>query len=122
MRLRLLHLPGRVVRHVPATVKRDPALYYGAPCTPTVKGVLIECASRTEYDALRDAYEVTEGNCNTCIHLRRPTTKQPKHPDGWLTGTCARTFGMAKLTFHPEDPLQLPCHAQRFRIMPQATP
>lgn len=98
---------------VAADAPRDPALFYGAACLPTVRGMIWECASRAEYNALRDAYEAEEGNCNTCVHLQR--VKHERDPLGFLQGTCARD-GLP-LLFHPEDPLQVPCHEQRLRAV-----
>ena len=92
---------------------RDPTKYYGAPCQPNVKGKLWECADRAEYNALREAYEALEGNCNTCVHLQR--VKAPKDPHGFLTGTCAACSRLPAFRFHPEDPSQLSCHVQRPR-------
>lgn len=95
---------------------RDQTKYYGAPCMPTVKGKLWECADRNEYNAMREAYEALEGNCNTCVHLQRIQT--PKDPNGLLTGTCAarkRSPEALPFRFHPEDPDHLSCHVQRQR-------
>ena len=57
---------------VPSTSPKSPARFYGAPCLPTVKGLLLECDSKDEYLVAREAYEASEGNCNTCVHLVRP--------------------------------------------------
>ncbi len=103
-----------MIRTVPSSAPRDPNLYYGAPCIPTVKGVMHECSSKEEYLANREAYEASEGNCNTCVHLIRPPRGTPPLSHGHLEGFCAKLY--KHLNFHPEDPLQLPCHEQRPKL------
>jgi len=97
------------MRCVPASTVRDPTRYYGAPCLPTVSGLLWECASRDEYLEMRAGYEACESSCNTCKHLER--VPQPKDASGFMIARCAR-FQRA-LRFHPSDPAHMECWESR---------
>src|ERR1700677_2598179 len=108
---------------VPANTPRVQGRFYGAPCLPTVKGLLLECDTKDEYLAAREAYEAAEGNCNTCIHLIRPPRGyialelmplDKDHPLGFMGGFCAKLY--KHVIFHPEDPDKLECHEQRAKV------
>ena len=108
---------------VPSTSPKSPARFYGAPCLPTVKGLLLECDSKDEYLVAREAYEASEGNCNTCVHLVRPPRGHQQldlapldkdHPLGFMGGFCGKLY--KHVIFHPEDPSQLECHEQRAKV------
>ena len=59
----------------------------------------------------------SEGNCNTCSSLRRVPFK--KRRDGLIDGICAnhnsKHFG--DITFHPNDPLHMPCYSPRGKLV-----
>lgn len=97
------------MQQVRSTCTRDPTLFYGASCMPTVKGLMWECASKEEYLALREAYESCEQSCNMCKHLQR--TKHEKCVFGYLQGICGKTGD--SIRFHPEDPQDHPCWESR---------
>lgn len=70
----------------------------------------------------RKAFDHSERNCNTCIHLQR--IKHEKSPYGFLQGKCSSTpinhpyeswFSNydGNLVFHPNDPLHLECYVPR---------
>jgi hypothetical protein len=97
---------------VDAKAPKDPEKYYGAPMLPTVRGRLVECDTREEHLAGRDAYEEAEANCNTCLHLKR--IPQQKDPMGFLFAKCMLDGGEGRvLRFHPEDPMHKTCWVTR---------
>jgi hypothetical protein len=60
--------------------------------------------------ATRDFHEF-ERSCNTCQHLCR--VRHDKDPHGTLKGTCAKQGSGEVMTFHPHDPMFMPCHEMR---------
>jgi hypothetical protein len=94
---------------VQATDKKQKDLFYGAPCLPTVKGILWKCRDRPEYIEHRSAFEELEANCNTCANLVR--FKQKKCPSGFMEGRCQLIN--TNVRFHPEDPQGCKCWQSR---------
>lgn len=105
---------------VPAEAPRDPNLLYFATMIPHLYRWNAERTEKTRLIGVwvdRDshvrslrAYEESEANCNTCVHLvRKP--HDPKKNAGFLVGECQVTKD--PLRFHPEDPLHKPCWVSR---------
>ena len=90
---------------------------------PGVKAVYWD---RHGYDEARKrsyrAFADSERNCNTCQHLIR--VRHPKHWSGFLKGICAHAQHLQahpyahlmkiEMTFHPDDPMHMPCYESRF--------
>lgn len=82
--------------------------YLRPPLLPTVKGT-VDYGTAQDFLAARGAYEACEASCNTCAKLAR--VQHPKNQAGWLVGTCA--MKPSPFSFHPEDPMFMPCWESR---------
>ena len=70
------------------------------------------------------AFHESEANCNTCVFLER--VKHDKDKAGFLFGSCRSASGQPEMnpyfvsrdepmSFHPDDPMHMPCHTPRGR-------
>lgn len=68
----------------------------------------------------RQAFDESEGNCNTCIFLQRINHK--KDPSGFLHGKCLNDKHCDfiyprednEFIFHPDDPMHMECYHPRW--------
>jgi hypothetical protein len=75
-----------------------------------------------EHKESRRAFDRSERNCNTCIHLQR--IKHEKCLSGFLQGKCLSTpinhpyvdrfVSYGNIVFHPNDPMHMECYEPRF--------
>jgi hypothetical protein len=57
------------------------------------------------------SFHESEANCNTCYFLKRISHKKCRF--GFLQGECGLKNDSVIMTFHPHDPMGMPCYKHR---------